>query len=363
MESRTSVKVGVGLFVFAGLVLFAASIFLLGQRGRYFAPQHRLTAFFTDVAGLNEGATVRVAGVTVGRVTRVSLPRPPEQKVAVQLSVAGDAIESVRVDSVARVQTMGIMGDKFVEISVGSPGAPRLPEGATLLVADSDDLVALVAQGRRVLGHTERFTASLSEGRGALPWLIHDPESKRLLIETIGSVRTLTASIEHGQGALPWLIHDPDSRRLAQDLGRTAEVLAALATEVKEGRGLAHAMIYGPEGGRMLEEASETLRELQSLLVAVRTGDGALPALLFDPESRRLLESLTTASRHLEEISGKMARGEGTVGALLVDPTVYEDLTALLEGARRSWILRWAIRHTLESGRASRQETSSSAKP
>ena len=52
----------------------------------------------------------------------------------------------------------------------------------------------------------------------------------------------------------------------------------------------------------------------------------------------------------------KIARGEGTLGAFLVDPTVYENLTALLEGARRSWILRWAIRSTLESGRGAREE-------
>jgi phospholipid/cholesterol/gamma-HCH transport system substrate-binding protein len=51
-----------------------------------------------------------------------------------------------------------------------------------------------------------------------------------------------------------------------------------------------------------------------------------------------------------------MARGEGTLGALLVDPTVYENVTALLEGARRSWILRWVIQSTLESGREVEQE-------
>ena len=51
---------------------------------------------------------------------------------------------------------------------------------------------------------------------------------------------------------------------------------------------------------------------------------------------------------------GKVAGGEGTIGALLADPTVYEDLTALLEGAQRSWLLRWAIRRTLDSGRSAR---------
>lgn len=322
MEPRTSVKIIVGIFVFAGLLLFAVSIFFLGQRGRYFAPQHPLNAYFTDVAGLHEGATVRLAGVPVGRVTAIRLPSPPEQKVLVELSVAGGAIENVRRDSVARIETVGFLGDKFIEISVGSPQEPRLPDGGTLRVEEPADFTSLVSQGQRVLGHAERFAASL----------------------------------ERGEGAVPWLIRDPASRKLVQDLGRTAEVLGALSTEVKEGQGLAHALIYDPDGGKMVEKASQTLLEVHALLQAIQKGDGAISALLHDPKSRELVENLTETSGHLKEISAKIARGEGTLGAFLVDPTVYENLTALLEGARRSWILRWVMRSTLESGREALQE-------
>lgn len=386
MEPRRSVKVIVGVFIFVGLLLFAASILLLGERGRYFAAQHPLRAFFTNVAGLHEGATVRLAGVAVGRVTGIRLPSPPEHRVLVELNVAGGAIENIRRDSVARIETVGFLGDKFIEISVGGPQEPRLPDGATLPVEESAGLSALVGQGRRVLGHAERIgtslesmlatleeartaeaiagaarnleklAATLERGEGALSWLAKDPEGKRLVAETISSIRGAAASLERGEGALPWLIHDPASRRFVQDLARTAEALAAVSKDVKEGQGLAHALIYDPEGGRILKETSQTLREVQSLLQAVREGDGAIAALLFDPKSRELVENLTETSRHLRAISAKVARGEGTLGALVVDPTVYENLAALLEGARRSWILRWVIRGTVESGREATKE-------
>ncbi|MBI3858493.1 MAG: MCE family protein [Planctomycetes bacterium] len=390
MEPRSSVKVVVGVFVFAGLLLFAASILLLGERGRYFATQHRLKAFFTSVAGLHEGAAVRLAGVAVGRVTRIQLPRPPERKVLVELNVAGDAIENVRRDSVVRLETMGFLGDKFVEISVGSPQEPAVSAGATLQAEEPTDFGALLGQGRRVLGHAEGLAAALERGDGALPWLINDPQSKRLVAETLGSVRAVTASLGHGEGALPWLLNDPQSKRLvaetlgsvravtaslergdgavswlmrdpasrqfAQDLARTAEAIATLSTDVKTGRGLAHALIYDPEGGKALLKASQVFQEVHSLLQAIRGGDGAIPALLFDPASRRLVDNLRKASQNLDEISAKILRGEGTLGALVADPTLYEDLAALLEGAERSRILRWGIRHTLESGREARKE-------
>ena len=438
MDSRPAVKIAVGIFVFTALLLFAGSLFLVGQRGGYFAPQHLLRAFFTDVSGLRAGAPVRVAGVTAGRVSRIQLPTLSERRVLVELDVTADALDSLRRDSVARVGTLGFMGDKFVEISVGSARKPRLLPGATIAAEESTDFGALIGQGERVLRHAERLGASLERGEGALPWLVNDPESKRLLVEALGSVRAagasaqrlaaslergdgvlpwlvndpdskrllaetlgslhssaraaerLAASFEHGGGALPWLLNDPESkqqiaqaldairgvataiqhgdgavswlirdpasRRFVEDLGRTAETLAALTKEVKEGRGLAHALIYDPEGGKMLKRASQAVEEVRSLLQAIESGDGAIAALLFDPESRQLVENLQKTSRHLEEITGKIARGEGTLGALLADPTVYEDLTTLLEGAERSWILRWGIRHTLKAGQKARNE-------
>ncbi|MBI3779582.1 MAG: MCE family protein [candidate division NC10 bacterium] len=351
-QRRSSVKIVVGLFVFFGILLLAASIFLLGQRGRYFSTQHSLRAFFTKVGGLHEGAAVRLAGVAVGRVTGIQLPRPPEQKVLVELSVAGGTIENVRRDSVARIETLGFLGDKFIEISVGSSQEPRLSDGGTLRVEEPTDFGALVGQGQRVLGHAEGVATSLDTMLSTL-------EKAKTAEAVAGAARTLeriAASMERGEGAIPWLIQDPASRRFVQDMARTAEAVGSLAKEVKEGRGLAHALIYDPEGAKIVEKASQTIQELDSLLQAIRGGDGAIPALLFDPKSRDLVKNLTEASQHLKEISEKIARGEGTLGGFLVDPTVYEDLTALMEGAQRSWILRSVIRSTLESGREAQKE-------
>lgn len=379
MDARPGVKIAVGLFVFTALLLFGGSLFMLGQRGGYFAARHRLNVFFSDVAGLRPGAPVRVAGVTAGRVGRIHLPTPPERRARVELEVSADALESLRGDSVARIGALGFMGDKVVEISVGSAGEVRLASGATIAAAESHDFGTLIGQGERVLGQAERLGASLERGEGALPWLVNDPESRRLLVEALGAVRAagastqrlaaslepLVASLDRGQGALPWLLDDPESkqrivetldavrgmvadveqgkgavswllrdpasRRAVEDLGRTAETLAALSREVKEGRGLAHALIYDPAGGRLLERAAQAV------------------------------EGVRTTSGHLEEITGKIVRGEGTLGALVADPTLYEGLTTLLEGAERSRILRWAIRHALKAGRKALDERSDAA--
>jgi len=210
----------------------------------------------------------------------------------------------------------------IVEISVGSAEQPRLPDGATLQVEERLDVAAFIGQGQRVLGHAERVAASLDTMLSTL-------EESKTPEAIAGAARTLeriAASMERGEGAIPWLIQDPASRRLVQDMARAAEAVGALAKEVKEGQGLAHVLIDDPEGAKLVQE------------------------------SRDLVKNLTEASRHLNEISEKIARGEGTLGALLADPILYENLTTLLEGTQRSRLLRSVIQSTLESGRHARKD-------
>jgi len=105
----------------------------------------------------------------------------------------------------------------------------------------------------------------------------------------------------------------------------------------------------------LVGQGRRLLGNAEDLSAALARGQGALPWLINGPESKRLVRKL---SQHLEEISGKVARGDGTVGALLNDPTLYDDLALLLEGAERSRLVRWGIRHEIESGRKGRKERS-----
>jgi ABC-type transporter Mla subunit MlaD len=89
MDGRVSpLQVRIGLFVLVSLGVFLGIIYLLGAQARYFERKYMLIAEFTEVGGLIDGATVRLAGVQIGRVTDVALPREPGGKVRVTLSIA-----------------------------------------------------------------------------------------------------------------------------------------------------------------------------------------------------------------------------------------------------------------------------------
>src|SRR5438034_32105 len=87
-------------------------VYALGARARLFESRYTVHADFTEVGGLNEGATVRLAGVQIGRVKRVNLPPEPGGKVRVDLSIATRFSNRVRKNSVARVETQGLLGPR-----------------------------------------------------------------------------------------------------------------------------------------------------------------------------------------------------------------------------------------------------------
>ena len=129
-QRERATKIRVGIFVLVSLGVFLAVVYMLGARARLFEARYIIHAEFTEVAGLQEGATVRLAGVQIGRVARVELPAEPGGKVRVSMKIAKQFADRIRKDSEARIQTQGLLGDRIVEITVGSAQTAAVQPGA-----------------------------------------------------------------------------------------------------------------------------------------------------------------------------------------------------------------------------------------
>src|SRR5881409_3138828 len=123
-------------------------IYALGARARLFESRYTIHADFTEVGGLAEGATVRLAGVQIGRVSGVELPPQPGGKVRVNLNISREYADRIRQNSVARIETQGLLGDKIVEITVGTPDAPVVPPDGVIAARDPVDLGRADARDR-----------------------------------------------------------------------------------------------------------------------------------------------------------------------------------------------------------------------
>jgi phospholipid/cholesterol/gamma-HCH transport system substrate-binding protein len=401
-----ALQIRIGGFILAGLGVFLAIIYLLGAQARYFERKYDLIAEFTEVGGLIEGATVRLAGVQIGRVTRVTLPPEPGGKVRVTLTIAQRFSDRIRRDSEARIVTQGLLGDKLVEITIGSPDSPPLKRGDHLTAREPFEMGQVLAEAGEALASIKRLAGTLnvamervdrngtldqlSKLAGALNAAVERVERAGTLDDldaTVKSARRITKEVETGHGLLHAVVYEePEAlRRLNALLISTQELLSKAQTGDS-----AVSVLLSPESGKAARSLLAAMEALGRGAQRPGAGEGVLSTLLFDPEYKPVADDLRTLARNFRDVSEKLAHGQGllgelvngggetslgqatadfsvamanlralserlktgdgTLGALIDDPTVYENLVQFLDGAQRSFLLRGLIRSTLGAG-------------
>ena len=342
----------VGLFVILGLVLTMLAIFIIGRSRRLWEPRMSYRTAFEDVAGLKPGAPVRMGGLDIGEVKSVGHDGDSQDsRIFVNLSVVKKEAVRIRTDTVAHVAGKGLLGDKMIELTVGSPTLAQVPEGALLQSEEPSDVFAaankVAAAAVRAVDKIEPLADSLG-----------DPKFAEDIRGSASDVHSLLDAIVRGDGAMHRLFYDPAEAQQISDalahLNQTSARLDAtladvqdITSHVREGPGIAHALVYD---GDMSKNAAGTLDELHKDLVAVREGNGLAHALLYgDDASQHVMANLNAMSDDLRAIVGNLKQGKGTLGALLVDPTIYEDIKSAVGNVERNEVLRALVRYSIKA--------------
>ncbi len=385
VQRERALKFRVGIFVIVSVLAFLGTIYALGARARLFESRYTIYADFIQVGGLAEGATVRLAGVQIGRVRDISLPPEPGGKVRVSMSVAKQYANRIRKNSTARIATQGLLGDKIVEITVGTADAPPVQPGEVVATREPFELADAVSQSAETIrgitalaealrktaetlnqsgliedasatvkaarGLTDRFgriADQVEKGRGwAHALLYEEPVALRRLNDTLASTQALLDRIERGEGAAG-VFTSAQSTEAAKRLVALMDRIGRLGEPTRTDDGLLAALLFDPKYRTILDEVRETARNLRAVSDRVMGGRGTLGSLVKDEADdgglRVAIQDLQAALANLKQITAKINEGEGTLGALVADPTVYEKLISILDGAQRSSILRFLIR-------------------
>jgi phospholipid/cholesterol/gamma-HCH transport system substrate-binding protein len=177
-----------GLFLLTTLAVLAVSVFLVGRQAMKFGANYRVRSEFDNVAGLTDGADVRVGGIRKGTVQSIQLPKRPDGKVTVTMDLAQETQSIVKQDSIASIQSAGLLGDKYVDISFGSMDAAGLKGGEKIESEPPLDVADLyhkanqlldTSQGalENILGATDNInliTGKINTGHGTMGKLIND---------------------------------------------------------------------------------------------------------------------------------------------------------------------------------------------
>ena len=168
----------VGLITFAGVFLIVLGvIFAGGDKGLLFRKTALLKAHLTDVGGLKKGSSVTIAGMTVGRVTDVAFVKGKKSnQVEVTMEIRSDVRPLVKVDSVPSVRTQGMLGDRYIDLSVGKAESPSLAEGGILVGDNASDFDKTLRQASEVLRETEKLLSAINEQQGSAGQFVYDQE-------------------------------------------------------------------------------------------------------------------------------------------------------------------------------------------
>lgn len=298
----------VGIIV-AALGILAFATYKLGQAANLFAKRYELIVYFPNANGLRKGGPVTLAGQLAGTVKEIEfLPVDFDttRNLRVIARVDRSLHEQIRRDSQARLRTLGLLGDKVLDITPGTPRYPELQPGDTIRVATSLDYEAVLAKAAGavddVVGLTHDLravTGGLARGQGTVGQLLTNREMYDQMTSAMARANSLFAGLQNPNGTFGRMLNDPTLY---------LRVTAAVAS-------------------------------LDSTLVALNSSQGSMGRLLRDTT---LYTSLVGIAQGADSLMSMLTNEDGLMGKLLTDQTLYDqlnklttDLGAVLSDVRR----------------------------
>lgn len=357
MKLRNELKAG--MFVLISFALIAALILIMGRERQIFAKQSEFYASFNDVKGLSAGAPVRMGGIPVGRVDKVGFSKQSNDlRVQVKILLNDSILDRVRADSRVSIETQGLLGDRFISVSSGADPV-QIPPGSQITSVEVSDLQQVMIRAQKAVDNTSEITERINRALEGL-----SPETFKNVASASQSIAEVFKAIKTEEGFAHRLIYsEAEGKKLMESVAATSKDISDLFHQVRTGRGVLHSLVYSDSGDKAvarLFDASDSVasasNHLSTILEAAKSGKGLLHDIIFTEVEpglvakrvEEILISLATAAQNLKTTSEALSQGTGTLGALILDPKLYDNLVEVTDGAKRSFILRQAIRSSLK---------------
>ena len=329
MPQRERVKwaqLRVGVLVIVALVLFAVGIFFISGQVGFFTGHYTIKAYLSTAGDLREGAQVRLTGIAVGSVKHVRISPFPEARRAVEvdLEISREFKKEIRADSVASIETVGLLGDAYVELTRGNPNRPEVADGGSIETSEKADVGAVIQNTNDVIMNLRTLSSKLDEitteiqaGKGSMGKLIYDQALYNKMDATAGSMQRMVDRIENGEGTMGKLMSDETiyNRTVA-----TLDRLNQIMDDVQHGKGSLALFISDPTVYNNIKRLSQ---EANTMIANINEGHGTLGKLAKDEQ---LYTRMDDTLDRLNIITTRIEQGQGTLGKLSTDPSLFNNL-------------------------------------
>jgi phospholipid/cholesterol/gamma-HCH transport system substrate-binding protein len=370
----TMAEMKVGIFVTVALLLLTTLILQQSWGINWFSRSVKVITYLPDVGGLKSGAPVWLAGIEIGRVRKVTIV-PPEvysgnaqvfrrieeikkeiettsktpgtqkqvedlqdqirnlksdiRMVEVQLDIRPQFINRISRDSEVSIESRGLIGDSFINISPGTYGVlpPKRGEyyliesvqspGFREIMTGANDVVANFG----VLSeHFKNIVAKFNTKKvesGVTNTLQDAQKTVQEANQTFTRASLLLDDMRTGKGTIGRMVSDP---KLYQRLNDSLEKFNKIAEGILNGNGTLSKLINDPA---LYSYASETLKKAEQVMDRIEKGEGTMGKLSKDAE---LYDRTKRALERFASLVDQVQEGKGTMGKLLKDPGLYNNL-------------------------------------
>lgn len=269
---------------------------MIGSNQKLFTPKYSLYIFLPNIQGLGPGAFVTLSGLKVGVVGEISFTERNNQPgIRIELKINRNYRKRVTRSSSATIRTLGILGDKYVDLSIGKPDEPPLAAGDFVkcnLPLDTESLLkqanTTVSELNQTMLNIRQLSEEILAGEGTLGLLLRDDAARTNLAAVIRNLNILSSNLVAGHGTTGKLLQDP---QLYDDLETSARNLALISDRLQNGEGSLGKMLVDTT----LYDRLTSLSSSTDSLVRNIQGDGTTGKLIRDKQFYERLVSLAQA--------------------------------------------------------------------
>jgi phospholipid/cholesterol/gamma-HCH transport system substrate-binding protein len=204
--SSSKFKVRLGLFVTGGIILFILAIFLIGRQKNLFNPVFKLTTTFYNVSGLQVGNNVRFSGINVGTVDNINIIN--DSTVQVDMIIKRDVQQFIKTDCLVAIGSEGIIGDRILIITQGSPESPIVKDKQIILSLEPVETDAIIASllvtavnAEVISGQLAEVMVKINSGNGTIGRLIQDTVIAENINEMIINLKKSSVGLKENMKA------------------------------------------------------------------------------------------------------------------------------------------------------------------
>jgi|SRR5688572_21782856 len=312
----------IGLMTLFALGMATLLIFLLSGEGGFFWQRYSLKTVFPNIAGLKNGAPVRVAGVEVGSVTDTNFVG---DRVEVVMQVGKQHATRITSSSVATLGSVSLLGEAAVDITASSEGTPVPEWGYVRSGPPAGSLSDVAEQATEGIEQMSALVQDIRSGRGTLGQLVTNDSLYRELNALVTAYEEVARNVTAGRGTLGRLMNDPAA---AQALEGSLQNLEAVTSRIRAGEGSIGALLKDDTLSRSL---TSTTNNLETITGRISRGEGTAGKLMTDQE---LYNRFSSVADRLDKVMAGIQQGDGTMGQLLRDKQLYENMNGTMAEVR-----------------------------